>query len=116
MYVKLNGNLNVIRNGRTMLMEYLNRSGKMLNMVRLLVKGGADLSLTSDNGWTCLHYAACHEDPRFLELLLKHCSPEVLAMKTTSSTRTAPKGITAESLAKMKGNQKALRAFTIDTG
>merc|ERR1719361_2142242 len=111
MYVKLNGNLNIQRNGRTMIMEYLNRSGSSLKMVQLLVKGGADLSLTSKNGWSCLHYAACHEDPRFLEFLLKHCAPEVLALRTTTTTRTASKGLTAESLAKEKGNQATLQEF-----
>lgn len=111
MYVKLNGNLNITRNGRTMIMEYLNRSGTDLKMVELLVHGGADLSLTSQNGWSCLHYAACHEDPRFLELLLKNCPPELLSLRTTTTTRTASAGLTAESLAKSKGNQAALQEF-----
>lgn len=111
MYVKLNGNLDIQRKGRTMLMEYLNRSGSNLDMVKLLVKGGADLSLISDNGWTCLHYAACHDDSRFLDFLLKHCSSELLSRQTSSTTRTAPAGLTAENLAKLKGNLGAVQTF-----
>merc|ERR550539_389167 len=97
-------------------MEYLNRSGNCVEMIKLLADGRADLSLTSENGWSCLHYAACHSNPEFLEVLLKRSTLDILSLATTKATRTAPKNCTAENLALLKNNipaQKLLSAYAL---
>jgi len=51
------------------------------------------------------------QDSRFLDYLLKHCPVDLLSRQTSSTTRTAPAGLTAENLAKLKGNVGAVQTF-----
>ena len=53
---------------------------------QLMVKGGADLLATDDEGWNALHVAVSLEDTDTIELLLQH-KPELINSRTIDGLR-----------------------------
>ena len=56
-----------------------------LDCVRILLQHGADVRVTSKDGTTALHLAACHETPRILEMILQSSAAKGSSLYTRNN-------------------------------